>query len=50
MSLSFTILRNTPNLIYGEFAAIKSLAMSYGVATSPIRSLLTDYHIKGLAS
>jgi hypothetical protein len=50
MNLSLTILRNTPNFIYGEFAAIKSQAKSDGVATSPIRSFLTDHHIKRLAS
>jgi hypothetical protein len=50
MNLSFTLLRNTSNSIYGEFATIKSQAKRYGVAISQMRSLLADHHIKRLAS
>ncbi len=49
MNLSFTILRNTSNFIYGKFATIKSQAKSYRVAISLMRSLLADHHINRLA-
>jgi hypothetical protein len=48
MNLSFTILRNTPNFIYGEFATNKSQVKSYGTAILQLRNLLTDHHIKRL--
>jgi hypothetical protein len=50
MNLSFPLLRNAPNFIYGEFATNKSQVKRYRVAISPMRSLLTDHHIKRLAS